>query len=75
MDDTNDELVSTRARIETDKPSSRPDTDTLSSSSYTPITASASSLSPSAVLPDALTASSKIHNRVDSVQVGFQKMC
>ena len=62
VDNTNNDSVSTRAAIDTDKPSSQSDTDTLSSSSYTPITASTSKMYPSAALPDALTSYYKSHN-------------
>ena len=47
VDNTDDELFSTIAPIETDKPSSKPDTDTSSSSSSTPRTDSTSALFPS----------------------------
>ena len=43
-----DEWVVTRAPIKNDKPSFKPATDTLDSSSSTPITASTSTISPSA---------------------------
>ena len=55
MDITNDELFSTRAPIETNKPSYKPVTDTSSYSGSTPRTAWTSEISTSTALPAALT--------------------
>ena len=68
MDNTEDELVSTRAPIETAKPHSQPYTATSHYSSSDAITASTSTLSPSAALPYALTQSSKSHKKIKSTQ-------
>ena len=54
LDNTYDELVVTRAPIETAKPSSKPATDTLSSSSSNKRAASKFDLFPSSALPSAL---------------------
>ena len=55
MDNTDDELVLTRALIDTPKTYSKPSTATWSSSRYTPRNASTSTLSPSDAFPYALT--------------------
>ena len=70
MDNNDDELVSTRAKIYTDKPSYQPADDTSSSSSFTPRTVSTSSLSPGAALPADLTSPSKnaSHYRINTVR-------
>ena len=57
-------FILTRTPIETPKPSSKTDYYTSSSSIYTPINASTSTLSPSAVLPAVLTLSFKIHKKI-----------
>ena len=62
VDNTDDELVSTIAPVETDKPSYQPTTSYYSS--YTTITASKYTISPSAALPAALAPSSKSHNMI-----------
>ena len=53
MDNTDDELVGTRAPIETAKPSYQPATDNSYSSSSTPRTESTSTISPSYSVPAA----------------------
>ena len=65
VDNTNDKLVLTKEPIDTAKKYSQPDTATSYSSIYSPRNASASSLSPSATLPAALTSYSKSHNRIE----------
>ena len=68
MDNTYDELVSTIAPIETDKPSSQHDTDNSYYSISSPRTASASALSPSSSLSASLTEYSKSNNRILLIQ-------
>ena len=63
VDNTDDELVSTRAPINTDKPNYQPYTSYYSST--TPITASTSALYPSVALPAALTSSSQSHKSIE----------
>ena len=55
VDNTDNEIIITISLIDTDKPSFQPVTDTLSSSSSTPRTASTYALSLSAVVPVVLT--------------------
>ena len=74
VDNTYDELVSTRAPIKIDKPFSRPATNNSSSASYTPRTDSTSPLYPNTTLPAASTSSSNIYNIVKSIYEGFDKM-
>ena len=54
LDNTEDELVVTRAPIDTSKPSYKPATATLSSSISTPKTTSTSALSPSDTVPSTI---------------------
>ena len=68
MDNTEDELVSTREPIETAKPHSQPYTATSHYSSSDAITASTSTLSPSAKLTAALTSSFTSYNSIESMQ-------
>ena len=70
VDNTDDELFSTREPIETTKPYSQTDAANSSSSSYTPRTSSTSTLYLSAALPSSLTPSSKSHNKTESMQEG-----
>ena len=62
VDNTDNELVSTRAPLETDQPYSQPTTYTSSSSGSAPRNYSTSALSDSNALPSALKLSSKSHN-------------
>ena len=54
VNNTDDELLVTRALIDTTKPSYKPDTSTLSSSSLTPRTVSEYTLYPSSTVTAAL---------------------
>ena len=74
VDNNDDELVATRAKIETSKPKFKPYTATLSSSSSTPRTASKYALYPSAAVYDALTPFPKGIKNIESMQEGVQKM-
>ena len=71
MDNTEDELVSTRAPIKIDKPFSQPATNISYSASYTPRTDSTSPLYPNATLPAASTSSSNIYNIIESIYEGL----
>ena len=74
VDNTDYGLVSTRAPIDTAKPSSQPPTATSSSSNFTQRTTSTSELSPSDALPASLTSHLKTHNRIESMQGGVQRI-
>ena len=65
VDNTDDELVSTREQIETVKTYFQ--TDILSSSSSTSRTASTSAFSTISALPGVLTSSFKGHNTIESI--------
>ena len=65
VNNTDEELVSTRSLIETANTSSQTDTATLFSSSYAPRTASTSALYPSYTLPATLTPTYKSNKRIE----------
>ena len=74
VDNIYDKSILTRAPYEIPKPSYQPDTDTSSSSKYTPRTSSTSTIFSSDALPSTLTSSFKIHNRIESMQEGVHNM-
>ena len=75
VDNTDDFSVLKRVRIETPKPSYQPDTATSYYSKYTPITASTSTLSPSASLPNYLTSSSKSQKKIEPKKEAVKNIC
>ena len=74
VDNIYDKSILTRAPYEIPKPSYQPDTDTSSSSKYTPRTSSTSTIFSSDALPSTLTSSSKTQKRTESIQESVKKM-
>ena len=67
VDNIYDKSILTRAPYEIPKPSYQPDTDTSSSSKYTPRTSSTSVFYPSAPLDASFTSSDKIPNMTELI--------